>query len=409
MHRFALICHRISGNFGTPSILLSVKEVLSKSFPGAEFTVFVGWSSYEQDLRYADAYGVEIYPLGNYWYLLWIGIIKRIFAISIGPRKYVRIVEKLQACDAVIDITGIIFEESLGRQTFRKCLYRGLIFPLCRILRVPFVKYTADIGPFKSKWNRFFGRHYMDKCMELIFARSETSKKSVEALGVRTPVRVLPDSAFIMRYDIASPAAAASRSGLRRPIIGISVSFQIYKRLKEGYIKALALFIDKVSEQYGASVILIPNDTCSLPINDIKVAEMVVESANSRDCLLMDNSQLSADEIKSVIANCDALLASRYHSVIAGLSAAVPTIVLGWHHKYTDVLSLFGLGELVLTAEEFSFEKLWGKFEHFWEERKSIRITLKEKLPVIVQSVYSGGEIMRKTLQANYYSERKID
>ena len=399
MTKFALIGGRISGNFGVPSILASLKDVLGRVFPDVKCIVFVPWSSYEEDLKYADVYGVEISPIGNYWYLLWMGVFKLIFGISNGPKKYRRIVEKLQDCDAAVEFNGIIFEESLGRNSFRKCLYRGLRFPLCRVLGIRIIKYTADIGPLKSRWNRFFGKFYMDKCMDMIIARSEVSRENARILGVKTPVRVLPDTAFILKQDRNARLAREIRDGLQGPIVGISISYQIYKRLKERYIQAMASFINEVLKKEGISAILIPNELCFETVDDEQVGKMIINSAVEEKCVFMKTGQLSAGEIKSVIAGCDVLVASRYHSVIAGLSTAVPTLVVGWHHKYAEVLRMFDMERFLIEAKEFSLELLQAKFEQIWRERRQIRSELKLRLPAIFQKVYSGADVVKILMQ----------
>lgn len=399
MTKFALLGDRISGNLGVPSILEGLKEVLGRKFPGNKCVVFVPWSSYRDDLDREESLGVELSPLGNYWYLLVIGAVRRLFGFPAGPKKYLRIVDKLRSCDLAIDFNGIIFEESLGRQSFRKCLYRGLRFPLCRVLGVKVVKYTADIGPFRSRWNKFFGKFYMSGCMDLIFARSEVSKRNARELGVKTPIRVLPDTAFVMRYDVDSPPALRTVSGLRRPVIGVSVSFQIHKRLGDRYPREMASFVDDICGTLGVSVILIPNDTFSRPVNDEQVGRMIMESTTSRRCVLMKNDGFSAGDVKSVIANCEALLASRYHSVIAGLSTAVPTLVLGWHHKYMEVLKMFGMEEWQLSVEEFAPELLRKKFGKLWMERERLRGNIQSRLPDIFRAVYSGGDIIAALLR----------
>lgn len=400
MTKIALVGDRISGNFGFPSILGGLMEVLHRSVPDGEYVLFVPWSSLDADLPYAKKYGLRILPIGNYWYLLAIGLIKRFCGFSIGPNKYRRIVDALSECEALIDFNGIIFEESLGSNSFYRCLARWLRFPLGRLLGLKCIKNTADIGPLKSHWNRFFGKVYMGKCMDLIFARSAVSESNVRELGVKTPVRVLPDTAFLLPSAPEGLAGVALELPPHKQVVGISVSFQIYRRLKMKYVRAIALLVSEIIAQPGIVVILIPNDTCYGPVNDRVVGNMIMEEVNSKQVLLLESQDLSAEQIKGVISCCEVMVSSRYHSVIAGLSAEVPTLVLGWHHKYAAVLKFFDMEEWLIEVEDCSFDLLRDKYIRLWQQREELRSALQNQLPEIRKSVYLGGNLIRVLLTA---------
>jgi hypothetical protein len=47
--------------------------------------------------------------------------------------------------------------------------------------------------------------------------------------------------------------------------------------------------------------------------------------------------------VRSVIANLDAAVCSRYHGLVNCLVHGVPPISLGWHHKYSGLMELFDL------------------------------------------------------------------
>ena len=52
--------------------------------------------------------------------------------------------------------------------------------------------------------------------------------------------------------------------------------------------------------------------------------------------------------IRRIIQQADVLVTSRYHAMIAGLCLSVPTLVIGWSHKYRETMAYFGLAEYAL-------------------------------------------------------------
>jgi hypothetical protein len=68
-----------------------------------------------------------------------------------------------------------------------------------------------------------------------------------------------------------------------------------------------------------------------------------------RDAKLLDDLSIPIvqsnipGEVRSVIANLSAAVCSRYHGLVNCLVHGVPPISLGWHHKYSGIMELFGL------------------------------------------------------------------
>ena len=69
---------------------------------------------------------------------------------------------------------------------------------------------------------------------------------------------------------------------------------------------------------------------------------------------------LNTAAIRKITSTADVMITSRYHSMIAGLSLAVPTIVIGWGHKYQETMQAFGMAEFVrdFSDQDFQLTKL---------------------------------------------------
>jgi colanic acid/amylovoran biosynthesis protein len=52
-----------------------------------------------------------------------------------------------------------------------------------------------------------------------------------------------------------------------------------------------------------------------------------------------------AVDIKRLITLCDMVVVSRFHAMVGALAAGVPPLVLGWSHKYAEVMDDFEIGD----------------------------------------------------------------
>ncbi len=99
-----------------------------------------------------------------------------------------------------------------------------------------------------------------------------------------------------------------------------------------------------------------------------------------------------------MISHCELLIASRYHTIVAGLSLGIPTIAVGWHHKYVGVLQLFNQHKWVLDIQNVNLGMLKTQFAALWEDQESIREEIQSYIPQVKQDIFSGVENISKLL-----------
>jgi len=92
-------------------------------------------------------------------------------------------------------------------------------------------------------------------------------------------------------------------------------------------------------------------------------------------------------ELKGVIGKSWMLVGSRYHSLVAAFSNAVPSICMGWAHKYDMLYRDFGFEDLVLGADSPDQEvqhKVASLMDRHTnnEHREKLRARLDELRPV---------------------------
>jgi polysaccharide pyruvyl transferase WcaK-like protein len=393
-----LIGGRLTMNFGAPSLVLGAVRALSRFLPGARFTLMPQTAVDGRDFELARSYGIALLPwpsAGRLRSMRLLGgaLVMRLTGLATGPPPVRSLLNTLSQADLVLDAWGIAFADSLGRNTFRSRFLANVHYAIVRILGPPLAKYTADLGPFRRKWNRRAARFYLNLFADMILARDQASREALREIGIRGRLMVCPDSAFLVEPSESEASRRIAAVRASRPVVGISVSFQARDRAKgeQPYVEVMARLVDHMAEQYHAYVLIIPNELNSAGTLDRSVAAEVQQRATSRDCEVVDAEGLRPEELKGVMGECDAVVAARYHAVVACLSMGVPTLAIGWHHKYRGVLALFGQESFVCDVENLGLADVQRQFGRLWSQRESVRRRILDGLPAVRDGVYAGA------------------
>lgn len=81
---------------------------------------------------------------------------------------------------------------------------------------------------------------------------------------------------------------------------------------------------------------------------DEQVAEMVNSQTGERFEIVTSNDPLY---LKTVLGMCKGVLSSRFHALISSLSQAVPSIALGWTHKYQALMEDYASSDFWVSAD----------------------------------------------------------
>ena len=97
-------------------------------------------------------------------------------------------------------------------------------------------------------------------------------------------------------------------------------------------------------------------------------------------------NEMKAEEIREFISHTDVLVASRFHAMIGALVKNVPTFLIGWSHKYKEVLDMFNLGEYTIDFSELSVGELTERFESFIVNKEDIHSKISENIEAVIKS-----------------------
>ncbi|WP_226638526.1 polysaccharide pyruvyl transferase family protein, partial [Novosphingobium profundi] len=248
--------------------------------------------------------------------------------------------------------------------------------------RVPVVKCAQAMGPFRSRVNRLAARAILPR-MRLIVSRGRITHGHVEALGIR-PLQRGADLAFTLEHA-PHRAEATPNEGL----VGCAPSVVMHKKIDAAggdYVAEMAQFITYLVES-GRQVVLLPHSarahTSASHNNDLPLCRSIhaALAPHVRTATRFSNMELSARELRTVIAGCDVFVTSRFHAMVSGLATGTPTLVLGWSHKYVEVLEMFGAEDFAIAHGDYSQECLRSRFTSLWQNREAMAARLREALP----------------------------
>jgi polysaccharide pyruvyl transferase WcaK-like protein len=90
-----------------------------------------------------------------------------------------------------------------------------------------------------------------------------------------------------------------------------------------------------------------------------------------------------ASEIKSVIGECDFMIASRMHACIAALSQGIASVGLAYSRKFAGVFESIGIGEMVVDARAMEMEELTAECVRRFEDRRRVALVLARRIPEV--------------------------
>lgn len=395
--KFLLIGAPLSRNFGGPSLAITTKMVLNKFIDDAEFTLI---THVPDDMNIAPKYNIRVLVAPSMKRLLPAAFLKALFNLSVGRRQTCDVINAFANADIIVDIWGLEFVDSIGHNQFIRRALQGAHLLIGKLFRKPVVKYTADLGPFEQKWNKLFAKLYLQNAVDLILARSEATRQRLKELGVTTPVKVCPDTAFLLEAHITPFAEQLMRQ--KHPIVGFSASYRAAEQSGDPnrYYEIMAGLINHILDSIEAIVVLIPNDLSNnIKRDDRYTAKKIKQQVLRKDRVIMLSNEYTAQELKGILGVCDVVVAARYHSIIASVSQGIPVLAIGWHDKYLEILRLVGQERFICMLDSLKLNEVREMFDELWQSRKEVKCRIEARLPDIHRAILEGGKEVSKLLE----------
>jgi polysaccharide pyruvyl transferase WcaK-like protein len=395
----SIIGGSIWGNRGAEAMLSTTIAEISKRSPETHFNVYSIYPDQDRDLvsrnniRFLNgkplAFGLFYFPFAVFHKLF--GFINVRFPL---PKS----LQHMKNSTYLLDMGGITFSDGRTLQL----LYNVFSIWPAMLLDIPVVKLSQALGPFNNPLNHVLANYFLPKC-QMIFARGEKTYEHLLKLNLKKElIKKSADIAFLyqQKYSLSNENEEnvnrlikkidkIRRNGTK--VISIIPSSLVFDQSKTRYAKKL-IDIILYASQLGMHVIILPNASRTgsgkIMNNDIVAIEVLRDLA--LDSLPSDkfskttwiDFDINSCSIRDLIGKTDALVTSRFHGMVAGLSLCVPTMVIGWSHKYQETLSDFGVADYAVNYKS-SLSETTSLFKEFWNKNRII----KSRIEMYIQEV----------------------
>ena len=404
--KISILASTFSGNKGAAAMLQSLIKNLPDHYEYNLLSVYPDEDVIQnpyQNLKIVSAKPEQMifiaFPLALIYSLLqWFRPIKIVLL------KY-PILRSINESDLVVDQAGVSFVDSRG---FVMNSYNFICMAIPLLLRKKVIKFSQALGPFNNYWNRMLAKTVLPKIMK-ICARGKITQEHLNALRLNNFL-FCTDGAFIMPDDEIKKESIHNMikddTFYNKDVVSVSLSSVVDEYCEKNGIQYTAImsqFINYLIEEKGYNVLLIANAArkgkTKKKNNDLPVCQIVYESVNQKEHCRYYDEEFTPEEIRELIGLSDMIVASRFHAVIGALYKQVPVLLVGWSHKYQEILDLFSLGRNAIDYKDLSLSTLINEFIRFEQELNDIRFKIKDNLTLVQQSAMRNIEIIQKELE----------
>jgi colanic acid/amylovoran biosynthesis protein len=336
----------------------------------------------------------------------------------VESQGFIPIIENTNArysiLDGIIDVSGFALGDEWGVKNSQFYQYHNSIF---ESFGKPIVFLPQAWGPFTNKSIRKFSASAIN-LSDCAYARDKRSYFYINELeGIdRNKIKLAPDIAF--HFEGASKEQAINilkENGListEKNMVGIMPNMQVYLRTngkghENKYVKMLIDLARYFLKTQNFTVVLIPHQvqpSKNSEISDDRVlCDLIKVSLGNIPDVVALTDYYSAEILKAIIGNMNLVIGSRYHGIIAALSQMIPTLVLGWSHKYFELLSDVGIEQYIADHKNLNKDELLALAEKVWFNCKELSNTLKQKVP---EQVYNSAGALDHT--ASIFADRYL-
>ena len=423
MKKISIIGATFIGNRGAEAMLCTVINKVNEKFPDSEFYVF---SYYPEDDRKLLALSnhrlkdkITIFSSTPFYISAILFPSAVLFAIFATLRlKFLTgilptSIQALGKSDALVDIAGVSFMD--GRAIFLP--FNILTILPAILVKTPVLKFAQGLGPFTQLPVKLCAKIFLPKCRQ-IFARGDITLKHLnDFFKNKTFFQPACDVAFNHKknYSITNENPGyvntlvqklQSAKNNNKTIIGLCPSSVVYSKTKKqniDYIGSMLKIIKKLMKNDDIVILLFPNATRETNINKLRNNDLAIIKLINEELLKNSSEQtkniisvekdINTDGIKSLIELCEITAISRFHAMIASLTLNTPPIVLGWSHKYLEVMKQFELEDNVLDYSDINLD-IADKILKVLNQKKHQKKLITEKLPEVKKDSFAQFEYL---------------
>jgi polysaccharide pyruvyl transferase WcaK-like protein len=257
--------------------------------------------------------------------------------------------------DIILDASGFAYGDQHGIRPLRKNAdyYSSMKRRGKRIILLP-----QAFGPFEKPGMKEQASRLIDAA-DLIYARDKHSFGYLTNVAPSCPnIRRAPDITIGLAVD--SSDHRSPNGPFRIALVpNMRMMDKNEKSISELYIPFMISIIHNLMNQDVEAVLLVHDSD-----EDISLAKKINDGLNSPLQILQESDPVC---LKRIISRFDLLIGSRFHALVSALSQGVPSICIGWSHKYENLMMDYGLADNVIALS--SDGAAWCAIERLLDRR----------------------------------------
>lgn len=349
-------------NKGAELMLHSVLNKLKFEFPGAEFVM--NPTTFSGSAPYLKRAGLGFYQKVHFWR----------FGIQFGDLDFLipsKIRERFgivlnRDIDIVIDISGFSYGDQLGEYNTSD------LANLCKKRKkngTKVILMPQAFGPFENSRIRK-KMHYVIKNTDLIYARESFSFDYLRSICHKClNIKQAPDITILTDGKISSDLSVFSNEFCIIP--NARMIDKTKHNVKKAYLPFMISLTKYLNDKGHKPFILVHEGP-----EDLLLARKIKDSVNKDIKIVTESDPLI---IKSIIGVSSALISSRYHGLVSGLSQGIPSLGTSWSHKYQLLFEDYGFNEGILDLN-LNKKNLFKKVDMLLDENNKQTIVKSLKL-----------------------------
>ena len=424
-----VICNSHSGNRGDEAAQRAMLKTINKFFDNIRFTVITrlpeGLELFDdvevlKFVSYQKKFPFFNFPFAVLWFLL--KLVKIDLANLFSKCDFLRALKRMSEADVVISCPGGPY---IGdKYTSHEISEHLFLLYLACFFKKPFLIYGPSMGPFKIKWRNRIRRYILNKA-KTITIRDSISKSYFDELGVTGPlVYLTSDSAFQWEVKLEDEVVnkAAQEDGVfykkteqekKSIFIGftpasVRANFPYSDNFKEdqrNYNVLMSRFLDGLVDKYNAIIVIFPQLFAAS--SDLGLITDIVSLMNNKRSVRVLSQNRNSDVQQRLISKMNFMIGNRYHSIIFGIKAAVPTICISYEHKSSGVMKTAKMDDYLIDAKDIGYEVLSNMFAKLFENRDSVREQLRIEVEVLKKQAFMNSVVAAAVV--NCYKKNTLE
>jgi len=242
--------------------------------------------------------------------------------------------------DAVLDVSGFAYSDQWGKKAVKNV---NKLIEFFKKRNAKYIFLPQAFGPFSSAEIREGMKKAIDNC-DLIIARDKDSYGMLTDIVQSKKIKLYPDITIKVK----------NHEKVIKDISNYSCVVPNERMLDQGreywpegkYLEYVNNVIKRLLAETDHNVLILIHDK---GIGDTDLANRLKENFPDENRVIVYYED-DTMKLKSILGQANLVIGSRFHALVSALSQNVPSMALGWSHKYKMLFDEYEIGD-------FSFDK----------------------------------------------------